>query len=90
MNTFIDTNEFNPGIHIVGEVLNNGTQLATSVVVSATLYDISNQVVGTGFTYVSPSYIEPGKKVPFEILVYRNNIKGGDFRNVNHVNVQAG
>jgi PDZ domain len=90
MNTFIDTNEFNPGLHIVGEVLNNGTEPATSIAVSATLYDITNQVVGTGFTYTSPSYLEPGKKVPFEILVSKNNFKGGDFRNINHVSVQAG
>ena len=90
MNTFYDNNQFNTGLHIVGEVLNNGTQTATSLSVFVTLYDISNQVVGTGHTDLTPSSIEPGKKVPFEIIVYRDNIKGGDFNNIYHVNVQVG
>ncbi len=89
MSTFYDNNQFSPGLHIVGEVLNNGTQTATYVQVSATLYDINSQVVGIGSGSTMPSSIEPGKKVPFEIVVSRDNVKGGDFNNVYHVSVRV-
>jgi hypothetical protein len=43
MNTFYGDDEYNPVLHIVGEFLNNTTQTATLVQVSATLYDINNR-----------------------------------------------
>ena len=89
-NSFYDNNQYNPGLHTVGEVLNYGTEKATFVSVSATLYDANNQVVGIGHTYTTPSNIMPGKKAPFEIVVYRDNIKGGDFRSVHHFSLQLG
>jgi hypothetical protein len=89
-NSFYDNNQVYPGLHIVGEVLNNGTQTATGVSVSATLYDASNRVVGVGSTSPTPSDIMPGKKVPFEIVVSRDNIQGGDFRNIHNVSLQVG
>ena len=67
MNSFYDDNQYYPELHIVGEVLNNGTQTANSVQVSVTLYDINNHVVGTGSTYTTPSTIESGMRVPFEM-----------------------
>ena len=90
MNSFYDNNQYNPALHIVGEVLNYGTQMATFVSVSTTLYDANNQVVGIGHSYTTPSTIMPGKKAPFETVVYRDNIKGGDFRNVHHFSLQPG
>ena len=89
-NSFYDNNQFSPGLHIVGEVLNNGTQTATLVSVSATLYDANSRVVGVGNTYTTPSEIMPGKKAPFEIVVSRDNIQGGDFRNVHNISLQVG
>jgi hypothetical protein len=84
MNTFYDNNEFLPGLHIVGEVLNNSTETADYVQVSATLY-----VVGVGSTSTMPSTIEPGKKAPFEIVVYAQHVKGGNFNIVRDVSVQV-
>ena len=89
MNTFYDNNEFLPGLHIVGEVLNNTTETARFVEVSATLYDASNKVVGVGHTYTNPSDIKPGKKAPFEIIVYRDNVKGGNLNIVRNVSIQV-
>lgn len=56
-------------LHIVGEIQNNALQIATSVKVVGTLYDNSNDVVGTTFTHTNPPDINPGDKAPFEILV---------------------
>jgi hypothetical protein len=90
MNSFYDNNPYLPQLHIVGEVLNNGTQPATAVSVSATLYDTNKQVVGVGHADATPSDIMPGKKAPFEILVSRDSVKGGDFRNVSNITLQPG
>ena len=87
-NSFYDNNQYNPALHIVGEVLNYGTQMATFVKVVTTLYNANNQVVGTDYTYTTPSHIMPGKKAPFEIVVNRKDISGGDFRNVHHFSLQ--
>ena len=38
------------------------------VQVTATFYDASNGVVGTSFDYTSPSTLQSGQRVPFDIL----------------------
>ena len=88
-NAFNDNSEFSPTYHIVGEVQNNGTDTAKFVEVSATLYDSSNQVIGTDFTFTKPSTIEPGMKAPFEILVSKDKVKGGDFSIIDHYSTQV-
>jgi hypothetical protein len=87
-NGFKDNNEFSPSYHIVGEVQNNGSDKAEFVQVSATLYDSSNQVIGTESTYTNPSTIDPGAKAPFEILVSTDKVKGGDLNIINHFSTQ--
>jgi hypothetical protein len=89
-NAFTDDNQYYPTYRIVGEVENNGTQSASFVQISATLYDSNNQVIGTGFTYAKPSTIEPGMKAPFEITISKSSVKDGDFSAIDHYSVQVG
>jgi hypothetical protein len=72
---------------IVGEVENNGTQTASFVQLYATLYDSSNQVIGTGFAYAKPSTIEPGMKAPFEIIISKSSVKDGDFNTIPRMDI---
>ncbi len=55
--------------HVVGEVENNTPRTAEFVQVTGTFYDTKNDVVGTQFTYTSPSDIPSGEKAPFEIIL---------------------
>jgi hypothetical protein len=88
-NGFNDNNPSLPQYHIVGEVLNNGTQTAKFVQVSATLYDSNNKVIGTEFTYTNPSDIDPGQKAPFEVTVGTDKVMGGDLSIIDHYAVQV-
>jgi hypothetical protein len=88
-NGFPDNNEFLPTYHIVGEVQNNGTSTAKFVQISATLYDSNNQVIGTGNAFTNPADIEPSQKAPFEVLVTKDSVKGGDLSLIDHYAVQV-
>lgn len=63
--TFFDSLGF---LHIVGEVQNNSNTALSYVQISGTLYDSSNTVVDTAFTYTSLDIIPKDAKSPFEIL----------------------
>jgi hypothetical protein len=52
-------------LHIVGEVINQSSEILNNVKVVATLYDTNNQVVGTDSTY----NFYPGEKSPFKITI---------------------
>ena len=55
---------------IVGEVINNGSDVANDVKVTATFYDANNGVVDTNFTYAgdtSNTGLQKDKTAPFEI-----------------------
>lgn len=52
--------------HIVGEVRNNSDRPMEFIEVVATLYDDTNNVTGTDFTYTYLNVIPPGGKSPFE------------------------
>jgi hypothetical protein len=41
----------------------------TFVKIIATFYDSNNNVVGTDFTYSSPSTLQPEQKAPFDMIV---------------------
>ena len=55
--------------HIVGEVTNQGNEKATFVKVSGALYNSSNTVVASDFTFTDPQDLEPGQIAPFDITV---------------------
>jgi len=62
---------------IVGEVVNNGNADASFVKVTATLYDSTNQVTGTNFTYAGDTPNTPLKSTataPFEVIVMESGI----------------
>jgi hypothetical protein len=62
---------------ITGEVLNNDTVRFSSVRVSAVLLDSNGQTIGEGSAHTSPSGIQPGAMVSFEINVFNTSVKGG-------------
>ena len=62
---------------IVGEVINNTDVSVESVKVTATFYDINEEVIGTGFTYAgdtSSTPLSPGLTTPFEVSSYPDKI----------------
>jgi len=65
-NSFTDSKGY---LHVVGEIKNNYPSTATFVRIVGTFYDINNQVVGTQFTYASPSDIRSGEKAPFVLIL---------------------
>jgi hypothetical protein len=56
-------------LHIVGEIINESFEPVRFVKIIATFYDSNNSVIGTDFTYTTPSTLQPGQKAPFDILV---------------------
>ena len=61
-------------LHIVGEVINESFKSMTFVKIIATFYDSNNNVVGTDFTYTSPSTLQPGQKAPFDMIVIEGSM----------------
>jgi hypothetical protein len=64
-----DSNNFK----VVGEVLNQGQDDATSVRVSGIFYDKNHKVLDVDYTYTNPDIIGPNKKAPFELSFYTDN-----------------
>ena len=56
-------------LRIVGEVINESHLSIRFVEIIATFYDANNSVIGTDFTFTSPSTIQPGQRAPFDIFV---------------------
>ncbi len=54
--------------HVVGEVQNTGDIALSSVKITATFYDASDEVVGALDAYTALDVLLPGRKSPFEIL----------------------
>lgn len=71
MSSFMDTLGY---YHVVGEVENSSPNVAKSVKVIGTLYDSSNKVVGTGFTYTQPSDVLASETAPFEMILLSASI----------------
>ena len=57
-----------------GQVINQGNQPANYVKVSASFYDVNNQLVGVENAYTQPSNLQPGESAPFEIAVSRPSL----------------
>jgi hypothetical protein len=56
-------------LHIVGEIINESFEPVRFVKIIATFYESNNSVIGTDFTYTSPSTLQPGQKAPFDLLI---------------------
>ena len=56
--------------HVVGEVLNQGSQAVNYVQITATFYNQSNTVVGTAYTFTTLGTIPPGRLSPFDLFLY--------------------
>jgi hypothetical protein len=69
--TYVDSTG---NLHIVGEVINESFQPLRFVQIIATFYDSNNSVIGTDFTFTSPSTIPPGQRAPFDIIVSEGSI----------------
>lgn len=65
-------------IHVVGEVVNNGSQNEDFVEIDATYFSASNAVVGTDFTFSELDTLTPGEKSPFVLLFDPSSIPGYD------------
>jgi hypothetical protein len=74
------------GYHVVGEVQNNAPTNARFLKVTGTFYDSNNQVVGTEFTFTSPSDIGPGEKAPFDLILNSASIPTSQ---IDHYNLIA-
>ena len=62
--SFIDSIGY---FNVVGEVQNSGDQAADYVGVTATFYNVANQVIATRFNYIALSVLLPGTKSPFRV-----------------------
>ena len=61
-------------LHIVGEVINESYQPARYVRITATFYDANNSVIGTDFTFTSPSTLQPGQRAPFDLTISEGSV----------------
>jgi hypothetical protein len=81
-NSYTDSVGF---MHVVGEVQNNSPTAATFVKVTGTFYN-NNQVVGTQFTYTTPSDIGAGQKAPFDLILTSASVP---ISHIDHYNLVA-
>ena len=64
--------------YIVGEVLNKAQSEKTYVRVTATLYDDTNKVIGTSYTFTDPTTIQPSESAPFKLSVSLSDVSNLD------------
>jgi hypothetical protein len=68
------------GYHVLeGQVKNIGNDTAKSVVVTLTIYDKDNRVVGTQFTYPHLRTLKPDHKSTFKMTSSVDNFKGMEY-----------
>ena len=61
-------------LHIVGEVINESYQAISYVRITATFYDSNNSVIGTDYTFTSPSTLQPGQRAPFDLTISEGSV----------------
>jgi hypothetical protein len=69
--TYVDSTG---NLNIVGEVINESFQSLRFVQIIATFYDSNSSVIGTDFTFTTPSTIPPGQRATFDIIVSEGSI----------------
>jgi hypothetical protein len=68
---YIEESFFN---QIVGEVINNGSEVAEFVGATTSFYDSLGDIVGTSSGFADPETIQPGMKSPFTILITSDTV----------------
>ena len=82
-NSYVDSiNQLN----VVGEVQNNSPSAVDYVEVTGTFYDSMGKVVGTDFTFTSPTTINAGAKAPFHLSLSEASIP---IRQISNYSLQA-
>lgn len=56
-------------LHVIGEVQNTSPDAQKYIKVTATFYDSTNRIVGTGFTFTDVDVLRPGEKSPFDVIL---------------------
>lgn len=59
--------------HIIGEVENSSPDAREFIKITASLYDSSNRIVETDFTYADVELLRPAEKSPFDIILDDNS-----------------
>jgi hypothetical protein len=62
-----------------GQVINIGNDTAKSVVVTLTVYDKNNGIIGTQYTYPHVRTLKPDHKSTFKMTVSIDNFKGMEY-----------
>ena len=58
----------------MGEVINESYQPVSYVRITATFYDSNNSVIGTDYTFTSPSTLQPGQRAPFDLTISEGSV----------------
>jgi hypothetical protein len=61
-------------LNVVGEVQNNSPSVFDYVQVTGTFYDSMGKVVGTDYTFTSPSSINAAAEAPFHLILSEASI----------------
>lgn len=87
LNEFFLTNQTTaqPMLAVVGEAVNNGTEVEDYVDLSLSLFDKKGDIVGTSFLYDDD--VKPNDTIPFQFIVNPETIENGDFNNVQNYSV---
>jgi hypothetical protein len=49
-------------------------QPVSYVRITATFYDSNNSVIGTDYTFTSPSTLQPGQRAPFDLTISEGSV----------------
>ena len=59
--------DFDRSYTVVGEVKNNGSDIAHYVEIISTVYNIDNQTLGSTFAFTNPTDLNAGQSAPFDL-----------------------
>ena len=89
LNEFFLTNQTTgqPMLAVVGQAVNNGTEVEDYVDLSLSLFDRNGDIVGTSFLYDDD--VKPNDTIPFQFTVPPEAIAEGGFDNVQNYSVMV-
>jgi hypothetical protein len=58
----------------VGEIKNILLQTMKMVRTTVTFYDSQNKIIGSVFTFTTPSMMDPGSHATYEIVISKNDL----------------
>jgi len=85
VSSFFRSDSFN----IVGEVLNQSDETKEYVKLSVTLYDSSDKVIGTDYTFTDPSDISSEDSAPFSVYITDSDVSSLDAINSYKIQVSS-